>query len=86
MEEMSCPKCQATMTTRSLGEVSVRQCASCSGIFLERADLGLLSEAENDWHQHSGPLTEPLPRITTEMTAPPPPRPRARSYIETLFG
>jgi len=74
------------MASRALGEVTVARCPSCSGIFLERADLGNLVEAENDWHQHSGPMTEPLPRITADMTAPPPSRPRARSYIETLFG
>lgn len=62
------------------------QCSSCSGIFLDRSELGALVEDETDWHRNSGHHTEPLPRITAEMTAPPPSRPRARSYIETLFG
>lgn len=83
---MTCPKCQSTMNTRTLGDVTVNQCSACSGIFLERADLGGLSEAENDWHLNSGPHTEPLPRITSDMTMPPPSKPKARSYIETLFG
>ncbi len=75
------------MTTRSLGDVSVSQCSSCGGIFLERADLGSLVEAENDWHRNAGIYhTEPLPRITADMTAPPPTKPRARSFIEILFG
>lgn len=74
------------MATRNLGDVPVSQCSSCNGIFLERADLGNLVEAENDWHRNSGPRTEPVPRITTDMTAPPPSRPRTRSYIETLFS
>jgi hypothetical protein len=74
------------MTVQTLGDVSVSRCSSCSGIFLDRADLGSLVEAENDWHVQSGPTTEPLPRITADMTAPPPSRPRARAYIETLFG
>ncbi|HJR39779.1 MAG TPA: zf-TFIIB domain-containing protein [Nocardioidaceae bacterium] len=85
MDAMTCPKCQSAMSTRSLGGVSVSRCSSCHGIFLERADLGNMVEAENDFHQHSGPMTEPLPRITEDMTAPPPSRPRTRSYIETLF-
>jgi uncharacterized protein len=85
MEEMTCPKCQSTMTTRDMGDVVVSQCSSCAGIFLERADLGNLIEGENDWHRNSGPKTEPLPRITKDMTAPPPSRPSTRSYIETLF-
>ena len=75
------------MDTRALGSASVSRCSSCSGIFLERADLGTLGEAENDWHRNAGAFhTEPLPRITADMAAPPPSKPRARSFIETLFG
>ena len=86
MDEMSCPKCQSAMSTRPRGDALVSQCTSCAGIFLEQADLGNLVEAENDWHHNSGHMTAPLPRITAEMKAPPPSRPQARSYIETLFG
>ena len=84
---MTCPQCQSTMETRIVGGARVSRCTSCDGVFLERADLGSLIEAENDWHQNAGiHHTEPLPRITADMTAPPPSKPRARSYIETLFG
>jgi Zn-finger nucleic acid-binding protein len=86
MDEMTCPKCQSAMKTRSLGDVTVAQCSSCDGIFLDRADLGTLVEAENDWHRNSGPRTAPLPRITEDMDAPPPSRPTSRAYIETLFN
>jgi Zn-finger nucleic acid-binding protein len=87
MEEMSCPKCQSTMRERTVGTVTVHQCSSCSGIFLERAELWNLTEAENDWYRDSGPTTQPLPRITADMTAPPPSAaPAARSYLELLFG
>jgi uncharacterized protein len=86
MEDMTCPKCSGVMSTHQLGELEVARCSSCSGVFLDRAELGLLSEAENDWHRGATSHTEPLPRITTGMSAPPPSRPRARSFIETLFG
>jgi uncharacterized protein len=86
MEEMTCPQCQSTMTQRPQGEVTVHQCSSCEGVFLERADLGNLIEAENDWHRDSGPKTQPLPRITRDMPMPPPSPPASRAYIETLFG
>ncbi|NUR05431.1 MAG: zf-TFIIB domain-containing protein [Nocardioidaceae bacterium] len=86
-DEWTCPQCQSTMSTRSAGDVTVHQCSACEGVFLERADLGNLVEAENDWHRDSGPLTQPLPRISPDMTAPPPsPRRSARSYIESLFA
>lgn len=75
------------METRTVGNAEVARCTSCSGIFLERADLGNLGEAENDWHANVGTYhTEPLPRITADMTAPPPSKPKARSFIETLFS
>ena len=88
MEDMTCPKCQSPMTSRVLGQVSVAQCSGCRGIFLEREDLGLLVEAETDWHRGlGGPVTEPLPRISLDMEAPPPSlAPKTRGFIETLFG
>ncbi len=86
---MSCPQCQSTLAERNVGDVTVHQCGSCSGIFLKRAELWNLVDAENDWHagRDSGPVTQPLPRITADMTAPPPSSPKAsRAYIEALFG
>lgn len=84
---MVCPQCAGPMRTHRLRELQVARCTSCSGIFLQRADLAALSEAENDWHRASGPQTEPVPRITADMVTPPPPGPpRATSFIQTLFG
>jgi Zn-finger nucleic acid-binding protein len=85
MDEMTCPKCQGSMGSRQVGDAVVAKCSSCAGIFLERADVGSLSEAENDWHATTGPITQALPRITEDMTAPPPSRPKARSFVESLF-
>ncbi|MGA9750072.1 MAG: zf-TFIIB domain-containing protein [Nocardioides sp.] len=88
-DEMTCPKCQSALASRHVGDVTVHQCASCSGIFLERAELWNLIDAENDWHigRESGPVTQPLPRITADMTAPPPSSTKAaRAYIEALFS
>ena len=83
---MTCPKCRGVMRTHRMRDLEVVRCTSCRGVFLDRADLGLLSEAENDWHRGSHPHTEPLPRITADMTSPPPAPKRARSFLETLFG
>ena len=86
MDEMSCPGCGAEMSARTVGRVTVHQCGGCSGIFLQRAELADLVEAENDYHRDSGPATQPMPRITADMTSPPPRAARTRSYIETLFA
>ena len=87
MEEMTCPKCGSGMVARPLRDVEVARCSSCAGVFLDRADLAVLSELESDWHRGAGHHTEPLPRITEDMVAPPPPvRSRANSFIETLFS
>ena len=86
MDDMTCPHCQETMHTREVGEVSVAQCAGCRGIFLARSELGALTEAERDFHAGSGPETTALPRITADMTAPPPSaRSTPRSYLQRLF-
>ena len=68
-----------------MGRVTVRQCESGQGVFLARADLGDLIEAENDWHATPVHRHRPLPRITADMTAPPP-RAKARSYVDSLFA
>jgi Zn-finger nucleic acid-binding protein len=88
MGEMSCPKGHAELTERRVGEVTVHQCPECRGVFIDRVELGDLIEAEIDWHRDTGPHTQPMPRITADMTMPPPPAsaPRSRSYIESLFN
>ena len=85
METLSCPRCGAEMVSQTFGDGAVYQCPDSHGVFLERADLGSLIEAENDWHRHSGQHTAPMPRITTDMQAPPSARAPARAWIETLF-
>ncbi|MGN6130747.1 MAG: zf-TFIIB domain-containing protein [Nocardioidaceae bacterium] len=88
MDEMTCPQCQTAMTAREVSGVTVQQCPACEGVFLPRAELGSLVDAENDWHRGSGPVTQPMPRITEDMVAPPSPpaQTRARAWVETLFG
>ena len=86
VNEMRCPRCAGSMEQREVMDVKVSRCPECGGIFLDRSELGLLSEAENDWHRGAHSHTEPVPRITAGMTAPPPARPRARSFVETLFS
>jgi len=85
MDEMTCPKCGGTMAARSVGRVTVRQCESCQGVFLDRAELGSLVEGENDWHANRSTDTARLPRITPDMVAPPA-RAKARSYVDSLFA
>lgn len=82
---MTCPKCQQTMTERSYADVTVQGCPGCGGVFLDRADLGALVEAENDWHAHQSANTAALPRITDSMTAPPVTPTRSRAFVEVLF-
>ena len=82
---MTCPQCGDSMSERILGHVTVQRCDGCSGVFLGRADLGALVEAENDWHAHQSANTAALPRITAGMSMPVPPVARSRAFVETLF-
>ncbi|MGH3355122.1 MAG: zf-TFIIB domain-containing protein [Nocardioidaceae bacterium] len=85
---MTCPQCRGEMTRQRRGGVEVAQCKACRGLFLDRSELAAFIEHENEWHLSSGPRTEPLPRITADMTAPPAhtSRPRSQSFIDELFG
>ena len=74
------------MLERAVGSAVVSQCPAGHGVFLDRAELGVLIEAENDWHASTGHHTTPIPRITPDMTAPPAPAPHSRAWVETLFG
>lgn len=85
MDELNCPRCGAEMVTRPLASGQVRQCPEGHGVFLERAELGNLIEAETDWHRHASHSTAPLPKITPDMTAPPSTPAPARAWVETLF-
>ena len=85
METLSCPRCGTEMVSQTLGDGEVYDCPDGHGVFLARADLGSFIEAENDWHRHAGQHTAPMPRITTDMAAPPSGRTPARAWIETLF-
>jgi len=85
METLSCPRCGTEMVSQTLGDGEVNQCPDGHGVFLSRADLGTLIEAELDWHRHTGQHTAPMPRITPGMEAPPAGRTPARAWIETLF-
>lgn len=86
MESLSCPLCDTEMTRRVLGETNVNTCPEGHGVFLERADLGSLVEAENDWHRNASQHTAPMPRITPDMAPPPKSSHHARAWVETLFS
>ena len=76
------------MVTRSLGggDGEVSRCPEGHGVFLSRADLGSLIEAEIDWHRNSSQHTAPMPRITADMQAPPAGPAPSRAWVETLFN
>ncbi|WP_205472322.1 zf-TFIIB domain-containing protein [Nocardioides sp. SYSU D00038] len=85
MEPLTCPQCGTEMERRPVGEGAVSSCPDGHGVFLSRSDLGALVESEGDWHRYAGQHTAPMPRITPNMTAPPPTRTPARAWVETLF-
>jgi len=86
MNSLTCPRCGVEMEQRPLADASVSRCPEGHGIFLARADLGALVEAETDWHRNAGQHTAPLPRITPDMTAPPSMGKQSRAWVETLFS
>jgi hypothetical protein len=49
MAEMICPKCKGAMRTHSRNGVTIEQCTSCHGIFLDRGELEQLIGAESSF-------------------------------------
>lgn len=74
------------MNVREFSGASVHQCEGCASVFLPRSSLTDLVDGELKWHAHRASHTAPLPRITADMTAPPPSAPRAQSFLDSLFG
>jgi Zn-finger nucleic acid-binding protein len=80
-----CPRCDSELERRISGTGAVSICPEGHGVFLDRIELGNLVESETDWHRNASHNTQPLPRITADMTAPPASRTPARAWVETLF-
>lgn len=86
-EALNCPACGTAMIERTSGRSRVSQCPDGHGVFLARADLAEFIDAENDWHREGGGFhTAPLPKITPDMSAPPPATPKAPAWVATLFS
>ena len=51
MNALVCPKCQAEMRSYERNGVTVDQCTSCQGIFLDRGEMERLVEAEGRYLQ-----------------------------------
>ena len=83
---MACPRCATAMDTDIRGQVHVHQCPEGHGVFLERADVGELADAETAFHRGAANATQPLPRMTADMVVPPTAVSRSSTYVETLFS
>jgi uncharacterized protein len=47
--QLTCPKCSAPMRTHKRNGVTIEQCTSCHGIFLDRGELERLISAESSF-------------------------------------
>lgn len=45
---MQCPKCGTKLATVQHHDVTVEECPSCKGLWLDRGELELLSQRENE--------------------------------------
>lgn len=54
MTSLTCPKCQSPMRSYERSGVTVDQCSSCQGVFLDRGELERLIQAEDAPYSGSG--------------------------------
>ena len=47
--ELTCPKCDGPMRTYARNGITIDQCTSCHGIFLDRGELERLISAESSY-------------------------------------
>lgn len=55
MNEMTCPKCHAPMRSYERNGVTIDQCSSCQGIFLDRGEFERLAQAEDVHYGRGAP-------------------------------
>lgn len=51
LSDMNCPKCESEMRSYERNGVTVDQCTSCRGIFLDRGELERLIDAEGSHYE-----------------------------------
>lgn len=61
MEEVFCPKDQATMQRIERNGITIERCPECGGIFLDRGELERLIEAEAAYMRGAAPAYENRP-------------------------
>lgn len=88
MTSLMCPKCQAEMRQYERSGITVDQCSSCQGLFLDRGELERLMEAETAYYGRPAAAAAPAPTY-----APPPPQgypaqgyPAQGGFLGGLFG
>jgi len=53
--KLTCPKCTGTMRTYARNGITIDQCTTCHGIFLDRGELERLITAESSYLGGSPP-------------------------------
>ncbi len=83
----SVPRCGAEMQERALGAATVAQCPDGHGVFLSRADLGVLVEARDGLARPSRSAHGPdAADHRGHDRRPPSTGKQSRAWVETLFG
>lgn len=61
---LDCPKCTAPMRSYERNGVTIDQCTSCKGVFLDRGELERLIDAEGSFYdgRASAPPVAPAPQ------------------------
>lgn len=75
-----CPKCLAQMLPVNRFGVEIDQCTGCSGIFLDRGELEVLSQAEANFYSAG---QQPMP---AQQYVAPQQYPQRPGFLGGLFG
>jgi Zn-finger nucleic acid-binding protein len=78
---MNCPKCESEMRSYERNGVTVDQCTSCRGIFLDRGELERLIDAETSFYENDEQRAQP----SKEKGGEKPRKSKKKSFLENLM-
>jgi len=69
---MTCPKCHQAMQSFTRSGLTVEQCTSCRGVFLDHGELERLVQMEGQYHQQYAQPQQAMPAMQPGYPTPQP--------------
>lgn len=82
---MNCPKCEGEMRSYERNGITVDQCGSCRGVFLDRGELEHLIDAEATYYERDDEPRRSEPKRDEPKRGEKPKKSKKRSFLENVL-